>query len=353
MKTNKHLMKKPLFVTLLLLCITVVSLGGTYIYTRSGENVNQAEDDSQTFTVVASFYPVYIAALNVAGGIDGVTVTNLTEPTTGCLHDYQLTTGDMITISNADVLLVNGGGIESFVEDVAETYPEVGIVDLSQEFIEEIAHESEEHEHDEDADSDEHDHDADEDADTESEDHDHDHGDVNAHFWMSISLYMQEVQTMADELSVLDPEHADEYAANAAAYEKKLVDLQVEEDALTHGGDVVIFHEAFEYLAEDLGMNVVGTIDLDEERQVSAGEVKDVLDAINNGSELMGSPTTWIMVEETYGSDMAERVQEETGALYRYLNPLTRALDGYEDDPDGYLVAMRANFDEIRTVLFD
>ena len=43
--------------------------------------------------IVTSFYPVYIATLNVAKDVPGVEVVNLTPPLTGCLHDYQMTAG--------------------------------------------------------------------------------------------------------------------------------------------------------------------------------------------------------------------------------------------------------------------
>lgn len=60
--------------------------------------------------------------------MEGVTLENLSEPQTGCLHDYQLTAADMKLLSKADVFIVNGGGIESFLSDVAESYPDLKIV---------------------------------------------------------------------------------------------------------------------------------------------------------------------------------------------------------------------------------
>ena len=62
--------------------------------------------------IVASFYPVYIAALNLADGVEGVEVVSLTGPTTGCLHDYQLSPDNRITLSGASLLAVNGAGAE-------------------------------------------------------------------------------------------------------------------------------------------------------------------------------------------------------------------------------------------------
>ena len=62
-------------------------------------------------TIVTSFYPIYIFALNLTEGIEGVEVRNLTAPDTGCLHDYQLQTGDMKKLAAADAFLINGAGM--------------------------------------------------------------------------------------------------------------------------------------------------------------------------------------------------------------------------------------------------
>ena len=53
------------------------------------------------YRIVTSFYPIYIDAINLATGIKDVEVVNLTPPTTGCLHDYQLTPEDMKTLETA------------------------------------------------------------------------------------------------------------------------------------------------------------------------------------------------------------------------------------------------------------
>ena len=45
--------------------------------------------------MVTSFYPMYIMALNVTDGVEGVKVDNMAGQQTGCLHDYQLQTKDM------------------------------------------------------------------------------------------------------------------------------------------------------------------------------------------------------------------------------------------------------------------
>ena len=46
-------------------------------------------------TIVTSFYPIHLFALNLLAGVEGVNLVNLTDSGAGCLHDYQLQTGDM------------------------------------------------------------------------------------------------------------------------------------------------------------------------------------------------------------------------------------------------------------------
>lgn len=343
MKSTKMAREKAVFVFLLLSCIALFFLGSTAIYLKSTKSVYSADAEKESFVITASFYPVYIAALNVAGDIDGVEVRNLTQPQTGCLHDYQLTTEDMKAMADSDVLLINGGGIESFVSKVAKTYPKLSIINLSASFAELPEEDEEEEDHDhEDAAHEDADH---EDAD---HDHDHDHGEQNSHFWMDIDLYRKEVESMEEGLSKRDPVHADQYKKNAEAYLKKLESLQSEEaelKAALSGKKVVVFHEAFLYLAEDLDMQVTMTMDLDEERQVSAGEVRQVLDALALSDDKI------IFAERTYGEEMGDRMTEEASATVIYLDPLTRPKDGQESEQDGYLLAMQENFDKIRTTL--
>lgn len=343
MKSTKMAREKAVFVFLLLSCIALFFLGSTAIYLKSTKSVYSADAEKESFVITASFYPVYIAALNVAGDIDGVEVRNLTQPQTGCLHDYQLTTEDMKAMADSDVLLINGGGIESFVSKVAKTYPKLSIINLSASFAELPEEDEEEEDHD-------HEDSAHEDADHEDadHDHDHDHGEQNSHFWMDIELYRKEVESMEEGLSKRDPVHADQYKKNAEAYLKKLESLQSEEaelKAALSGKKVVVFHEAFLYLAEDLDMQVTMTMDLDEERQVSAGEVRQVLDALALSDDKI------IFAERTYGEEMGDRMTEEASATVIYLDPLTRPKDGQESEQDGYLLVMQENFDKIRTTL--
>ena len=82
-------------------------------------------------TIVTSFYPVWLMTLNLTEGMEDVSVVNLAGQATGCLHDYTLQNSDMVTLSGADALLINGAGMESFLPVVTGAYPDLPVVDAT------------------------------------------------------------------------------------------------------------------------------------------------------------------------------------------------------------------------------
>ena len=288
---------KYLFVAGMLFAILAVSMGLTTLYAGSSGQKPQEKE----ITVVTSFYPVYIAAMNVIGDAENVRLENLSEPQTGCLHDFQLTPEDMKLLSTADVFIVNGGGIETFMKDVASAYPELVIVEAC-EFVELLS----------------------------------DGDETNAHAWLGVSGYRDMVQGIAEGLASADSMHEPLYRKNAAEYDDKLEKLQEKQQEVIRklsGKNVVLFHEAFEYIAHDYGMNVSCVLDLDEERPVSAGEVSGVLSAVRDENANL------ILAEELYGKGVAEAVQKEADVTVVYLNPLNRG----EYEKDSYLKGMEQN----------
>ena len=345
------------FVGIMFLCILIVCTLAVMAYEHTAGKTGAAGEMSDTsdsekntdeaddmLTVVTSFYPMYIAALNIVDGVEGVRLENLSEPQTGCLHDFQLTPEDMKLLSTADVFVINGGGIESFMSDVAKAYPKLDVVEGCEDVVllsEDDADSDHDHDHDADTESDsDHDHDHEADAESDSA-HDHDHGDENAHAWMSVPRYRTMVQTIASRLAEKDAKHADEYYANAKAYDAKLAVLEEKINSiksLTNGQNIIIFHEAYAYVADDFSMNACYLLDLDEERSVSAGEIKQVIGAIKDDG------VSVILAEELYGKSMGDTVSRETDVHVIYIDPLNRG----EYDKDSYLYGMEHNIELIK-----
>jgi len=78
-------------------------------------------------TVLATTFPIYQIARNVTQGRDGVKVDLMMPSQQGCPHDYALTTQDMQKLAKANILVVNGLGMEDFLG--APAFPKVGNTD--------------------------------------------------------------------------------------------------------------------------------------------------------------------------------------------------------------------------------
>ena len=157
---------------------------------------------------------------------------------------------------------------------------------------------------------------------------------------MSVARYRVMVSTIAESLSKADPSNAAIYDSNAKKYDAKLAELKEKEKEIkqkTAGNDIIIFHEAYEYVADDFGMNVCYLMDLDEERAVSAGEVSDVINAVRNDG------VSVILAEELYGKDLGDTVSRETDVKMVYIDPLNRG----NYDKNSYIEGMEKNFELI------
>ena len=272
-----------------------------------------AQTDGQK-VIVTSFYPMYILTQNVAAGIDGVTVQNMAEQNVGCLHDYQLQTRDMVTLEGADALVINGGGMEQFMDKVLTLREDLPVIDAS-EGIEMLPSVSE-HDHN---DHDDHD------------DHDHEGEVMNAHVWLDPSLAMVQVRNIAEGLANADPDHADAYRSNAEAYILKLEQLKAEiaEQLAPYAGrEIITFHEAFTYFAEAFGLHVAGVIATEPGEEPSTRNIADTCDLVNT----LGIRT--LFVEPQYPQKAAQTIARETGASIYTLDPCVSgdgSMESYEN----------------------
>lgn len=327
-------MKKFFIMLAILAGVCAAGVGITKLFTNS-ETVKKNEGNNE-FKIVTSFYPTYIATKNIADGIDSVKVVNLTENHSGCLHDYQLTTNDMRKLEGADVFVMNGGGMESFLEDVVAKYPDLTVIDASKgiSLLEPTA--VHHHEHGEGEEAEEHE------EDEKAHEHDHDHGD-NAHVWMDPVRYMTQIENITEGLQKSDGIHAKAYEKNKSAYLTKVEAIKEQLDGLKTDKEteIIIFHEAFAYLAEYLGFDIVYSMDLDDEAGLSAGEIAKVIDEVNTHN------VTALFTETEYKDSIAKNISKETGASVYVLSALTSE----EDSKDAYLDGMQENINVIKGML--
>ena len=273
-----------------------------------------AAEEAAGKTIVTSFYPMYVFTQNVARDVPGVRVVNMASESAGCLHDYQLQTRDMVTLEEADALVINGGGMEQFMDKVIAQRPNLPVIDASS-GIDMLCSEDDHDEHD---------------------GHEHDHGVYNAHVWLDPALAMRQVQNIADGLAAADSENAEAYQQNAAAYKARIQALDAELSAQLAplaGSAIVTFHEAFTYFANAYGLVVAGVIANDAGEEPSTRQIAATCDLVKQRQ------VKALFVEPQYPTKSAETIARETGAQMFTLDPVVSG-DG---SPESYENAMREN----------
>ncbi len=312
--------------------MVLLSLTGWLVCLLAG-NGKKVNTDGE-FLLVTSFYPMYVLAENLTAEAEDVTVSNLTENQTGCLHEYQLFPEDMKLLTRADAFLINGAGMELFMDNVLEATPKLPVIEASHGImlLEGIAHthgEEEEHESGHEPEHEEDSHGG----------HDHEH-EENGHVWMDVERYRMQLATVTGELQALLPEQAEALKQAFSVYDEKLSVLSEGVADLrehTAGMPVVIFHEAFAYLADSLEMEVLKSFSLDENSRPSPGELAEAIEEINYHG------TALVFIEKEQAS-YADKILAETNAKVVYINPLTTG-DGAADS---YLSGMWENLSAIR-----
>lgn len=260
-----------------------------------------AQAETKPLRIVASFYPVYVAALNVTQGVEGVEVESLTSPHIGCLHDYQLTAGDVRMLAEADILLANGAGMEPFLQKVRQQSSSLKVVEVS-EGIPLM--------------------------------------DENPHVWVSFEGARRQVETIAAALSQASPDRAEAFARNTTAYVAQLDAMEKKmKSALAPfaGTKIVTFHEAFPYFAREFGLRIAGVIEREPGTEPSARELADTIRLVReNGVKAL-------FAEPQYSDQSARVIARETGAGVYVLDPVVTGPSGPAEARGAFLRAMEKN----------
>ena len=296
-------MKKMLFNIMSLLIVLVIALtAGCGQEKKSSEN---GPADGK-LKIITSFYPMYITALNVADGVDGVEIVNMTKPQTGCLHDYQLTTEDMKLLATGNVMIVNGGGMESFLDKVTKSQSKLKIIDSS-EGIPMLK--------------------------------DDEHGEENPHVWVSVANAILQVDNVVKGLSEADPAHKERYEANGKVYKEKLQKLQADMHQRLdkyQGRQIITFHEAFPYFAQEFNLKLAGIIEREPGSEPTPEELEETIKLIQS----LGIKV--IFTEPQYSSKAAQTIANATGAQISTLDPVVTG-DATPDAKDAYIKVMEQN----------
>ena len=266
--------------------------------------------------VATGFYPLQFVTERVGG--DLVSVDNLTVPGKEP-HDLELTVGETAAVARAD-LVVFERGFQPAVDDAVETSAEGKLVDAAD--VVELRH----------ADAEDH----------EESEEDHDHGDLDPHFWQDPMLVADLADAVAGALSQLDEDHADEFAANAAALRTDLETLDASYVAGLSGCErdtVVVSHDAFGYL-EKYGLHFEAIAGLSPDAEPTPSDLARLQQLIEDDG------ITTVFGERLAPPALVDTLASDTGVTTAVLDPVEGLTDETEDED--YLTLMAENLDALR-----
>ncbi|MDH6370383.1 zinc transport system substrate-binding protein [Paenibacillus sp. PastF-3] len=308
----------------------------------SGAAEVTALPEASKLNIKVSFYPIYEFTKNVAGDLAEVEalIPAGIEP-----HDWEPTAQDMAEISDADMLIYNGAGMEGWVDQVLESVSGKSLITVEASKGLDIMEGTEEEEADHDHGEGEHAHEEGEHA---HEEHSHDHGGLDPHVWLNPVLAIQEVRNIEAALSAAAPDNAKDFKANADAYVANLEQLdQAFKDELkeTKRKDFITQHAAFGYLAKQYGLTQVPIAGLSPEQEPSAANMSKIVEFAKEHK------VKTIFFETLVSSSVADTIAKEIGAKTAVLNPIEGLTEEDRSQNLDYLGIMRQNLAALKSAL--
>ncbi|TQN43689.1 zinc transport system substrate-binding protein [Blastococcus colisei] len=293
-----------------------------------GGSPENAATSGEGLTVLAGFYPLEWAASRVGG--DLASVSSLT-PAGAEAHDLELTPQDVAAVSEAD-LLVYIEGFQPALDEAAESEAREAAWDAGQAASLTLTAEEDEDGHG---------------AEDQHADEEEEHADegeiVDPHFWLDPTRLADVGDALAERMGELDPDNAAAYAENAVALRADLEELDGEMQEALSGcaiNTLVTSHDAFGYLADRYGFEVVGISGLDPSEEPSPAQMAEIAELVQERG------ATTVYTETLVDPAVAETVAAEAGVGTAVLDPLEGLTD--ESAGDDYLEVMRANLETLR-----
>lgn len=257
-----------------------------------------ATDDGKTH-ILCTTYPVYLFTTAVVGDVEDVEVELLVNQQTSCLHDYTLTVQDMKAIDRADVIIINGAGLEDFMAD-ALAQKDVPVIDCSAgiDLLPTLEH-------------------------TGHDGHDHEE-EYDPHYWMDPSRAAQMMANIAQGLGL---ETTASHYDLSGRYQLP---------------PLITFHDGFQYFADAYGLELLKSIEEEEGSEASAKELEEIINLVKDNH------IPAIFVEKNGSRRSADVIARETGCKVYELD-LIMSGDGAGIEP--YVQAMEQNLATIKEAL--
>ena len=261
---------------------------------------NGDERPAAQLRAVASL-EIFADFVRQAGG-DRVSVVTLLPPGADP-HTFELPARRVADIARADLVFINGLGLEQSIADVIDSNAGGPVVALT-DGLEPV--------------------------------------DDKPHLWLNARLAARYVERIRDALIEQDPEGRDAYEANTAAYLRELDELDREMEAAVasipaENRALVTFHDAFPYLAARYGLEIVAVVVPSPGQEPSVRDVAELVESLQS----RGVPA--VFKEPQFSATVLELAANDAGV--RVLDLLS---DAYTDGVGSYIELMRFNLRQLR-----
>lgn len=273
----------------------------------------------EPFAIATSMPILQDIVANIAG--DAAEVFSIL-PANADPHTWEATPQDMVRMAEAQAFISNGANLEPFVETGGwrgtledNDIPELEVADHVE--LISIDHE------------------------VEHGDHSHELGEGDPHIWLDPLTIVQAVPAIAAFLSELDPNHAETYADNAAAYVVELETLHADMEKSfaaipSERRKLLVFHDAWRYFAARYDFTIIGIVLENPESEVSAQEMVDLLHVVEE------SGVNVIFAEPQFNTSVLDVLVAEGDIEIAYL-----LTDSFTDTVTTYIGLMEFNRDQL------
>jgi len=293
----------------------IIPISSAYVW-NSDQSFVSASSGTAELSAIVSFYPLYEFTKQV--GQDKVNVSLLIPPGIEP-HDWEPTVNELQKMHEADLIVINGIGFESWADDIDTVNSDVIIVDTSKGIL--II----------DGDM----------IEANSDLHDHFVGDP--HIWLNPVMAKTQVQNIVDALISIDPDNEKFYIQNAKSYQDKLdtLDAKIKDELSPCNKDFIAFHNAFSYFAVEYGLNQHSIVNSNEP---NIGPTLKTLETVINLAKTFDIDV--VFTEESIDTRTSQVIANEIGARVLVLSP----IETISDDSD-YFLKMENNLSNLKEAL--
>lgn len=291
-----------------------------YVNGQKPTQPNQGTQSSNTITVAASTYVLQELAALIGG--KHITLLDIGSGGAGA-HDFEPTPRVVAEITNADLFVFHGAGLDEWAQRVHEDVEANGgtAVEALELFEEnELMALAEEEER----------------------------GNTDPHVWLSPVKLKTIAGGIRDALIAADPAHKTEYTQNATVVLTRLDRLHSD---ITDGlaacerNTIVVAHDAFSYFAAEYNLTIHSIAGLSPDAEPSAQRLAELTDLVKEEG------ISYIFFETLTSPKLAETLATETGAQTLVLNPIEGLTSEDEANNATYFTFMRDNLANLQKAL--